>query len=87
MNRHELTDNQWARIQPLLPPMRSGAIDAINAERLQGIDAAPISSHQWDETDSEGYRRLEAAFAAHRTVVFDAPSFTRSQRDDLRRIA
>jgi hypothetical protein len=63
------------------------AIEAINAERLQGIDAAPISSHQWDETDSEGYRRLEAAFAAHRTVVFDAPSFTRTQRDDLRRIA
>ncbi len=24
MNRHELTDDQWARIQPLLPPMRSG---------------------------------------------------------------
>jgi len=24
MNRHELTDDQWTRIQPMLPPMRSG---------------------------------------------------------------
>jgi transposase len=24
MNRHELTDEQWARVEPLLPPMRSG---------------------------------------------------------------
>src|SRR5215469_4304673 len=72
---------------PCCHPCAPDAIDAINAERLQGIDAVPVSSHQWDETDSEGYRRLEAAFAAHRTVVFDAPRFTRTQRDDLRCIA
>jgi len=24
MNRHELTDDQWARVKPLLPPLRSG---------------------------------------------------------------
>lgn len=24
MNRHELTDEQWARVEPLLPPLRSG---------------------------------------------------------------
>jgi transposase len=24
MNRHELTDEQWARVEPLIPPLRSG---------------------------------------------------------------
>lgn len=63
------------------------ALDAINHERGLGINAAPIDVHQWDETYAEGYRRHAAAMAAGETVIFDAPSYTRTQRDELRRVA
>lgn len=63
------------------------AIDAINTERGLGINAAPIAPEQWDGTYAEAYRRLESALAAGQSVIFDAASFTREQRDDLRTIA
>ncbi len=63
------------------------SIDAINGERGLGLNAAPITPHEWDETYAEGYDRLAAALSAGATVLFDAPNYTRAQRDDLRRIA
>ena len=63
------------------------SIDAINHERGLGQNATPITLAQWDETYAEAYHRLSAALAAQQTVIFDAVSFTRTQRDDLRAIA
>lgn len=63
------------------------AIDAINDERGLGIDAAPISPEEWDGTYAEAFHRLDATLAAGESVIFDAASFTRAQRDDLRRVA
>lgn len=63
------------------------AIDAINDERGLGINAAPIAPEEWDGTYAEAFRRLETALAGGESVIFDAASFTRQQRDDLRRIA
>lgn len=63
------------------------AIDDINTERGLGVNAAPISPEAWNGTYAEAFRRLDAALAAGQSVVFDAGSFTREQRDDLRGIA
>ena len=63
------------------------AIDAINDERGLGHGAAPISPEEWDGTYAEAFRRLDAALMAGGSVIFDAASFTRRQRDDLRQIA
>lgn len=58
------------------------AIDAINDERGLGIHAAPLSPEEWDGTYAEAFRRLDAALMAGGSVIFDAVSFTRRQRDD-----
>lgn len=63
------------------------AIDAINGERGLGLDGQAIAAADWDITYGEAFRRLRAALAREATVVFDAPSFTREQRDELRAMA
>lgn len=63
------------------------AIDAINHERGLGLDAAPITLEQWDETYTEAYCCLSQTLAAQQTVIFDAASYARTQRDELRAIA
>ncbi|MGI8687385.1 MAG: AAA family ATPase [Thermomicrobiales bacterium] len=67
--------------------MRLVSMDAINTERCLGLNAAPISSHQWAETYREMYRRLDEMLAAGISVVYDAPNATRQERDDARAIA
>ncbi len=60
------------------------SIDAINHERGLGLNGEPITLEQWDETHAEAYHRLGEALAAQQTVIFDAVSYTRAQRDELR---
>ena len=63
------------------------SIDAINHELGLGLNGEPMALEQWDETYAEAYHRLSEALAAQQTVIFDAVSYTRAQRDELRAIA
>ncbi len=63
------------------------SMDAINAERGLGLNAAAIASDQWAETYREMYRRLDVILATGESVVYDAPNATRQERDDARAVA
>jgi predicted kinase len=63
------------------------ALDAVNTERGLGLDGAPITPEQWDETYAEVYRRIEEALAAGGSVIYDETCFLRAQRDAVRAIA
>lgn len=63
------------------------SIDAINHARGLGLNGEPMTLEQWDETYAEAYHRLSEALVAQQTVIFDAVSYTRAQRDELRAIA
>jgi predicted kinase len=76
-----------ARALAALTGARHVALDAINTERGLGLDGAPITSEQWDETYTEAYRRIEEALAAGDSVVYDETCFLRAQRDRVRAIA
>lgn len=65
----------------------SVAIDAINTERGLGLDLAPIATEQWTATYEEAFRRVADALRAGTSAIFDAGSFTCTQRDDLRTLA
>jgi predicted kinase len=62
-------------------------LDAINTERGQGLNSAPIAAAEWDTTYDEAYRRLRVRLRSARDVIFDAGGFTRAQRDELRALA
>ena len=62
-------------------------IDAINGERGQGLDLAPIAPEQWAATYAEAYRRIASHLHAGTSAIFDAGGFTRVQRDELRALA
>ena len=62
-------------------------LDAINGERGLGLDGRRIPPAEWDITYAEAYQRISALLAEGRSVIFDAVSFTRSQRDELRALA
>lgn len=62
-------------------------IDAINTERGQGLDLAPITSEEWAATYAEASGRLGGSLRAGTPAIFDAGGFTRTQRDDLRALA
>jgi len=62
-------------------------LDAINGERGLGLDGRRIRPAEWDATYAEAYRRITSMLAKGQSVVFDAASFTRSQRDELRALA
>lgn len=62
-------------------------LDAINAERGLGRRGAALSNAEWAATYREGRRRLENHLAAGRSVVYDAVSFRRAHREQLRRVA
>jgi len=63
------------------------AMDRVNDERGLGHNGQRITAQQWFETYAACYRRLTEALEARRSVIFDAPSFTRGQRDELRALA
>jgi len=62
-------------------------LDAINSARGVGLHGEAISPEEWDETYAEAYRQLDALLAAGQSVLFDAASFTKAQRDFLRTVA
>ncbi len=66
---------------------RRVAIDEINAEFGLGLDGDAISAARWDRTYTEAYNRTGRLLAQGETVLFDAASFTRAQRDEVRAIA
>ena len=63
------------------------AMDAINTERGLGLHGDAISEQDWDITYQEAYRRIDSFLAQGKSVIYDAPSFTKEQRDQLRAIA
>ncbi|MEO7002265.1 MAG: ATP-binding protein [Ktedonobacterales bacterium] len=63
------------------------SLDAINGESGLGLDGRRILPAEWDMTYAEAYRRIGVLLAEGRSVIFDATSFTRRQRDELRAIA
>lgn len=62
-------------------------LDAVNTERGQGLNGAPISPEEWTATYAEAYRRLAGSLRAGISAIFDAVNFTRAQRDELRALA
>jgi predicted kinase len=62
-------------------------LDAVNTELGIGLTAAPIQPDEWARSYAESYRRIEALLHDGRSVIFDAASFTRAQRDERRAIA
>lgn len=62
-------------------------LDAVNAARGLGLDGAAIAPDVWDETYRLAHAQLSDALRGGRSAVFDATSYTRAQRDDLRAIA
>lgn len=62
-------------------------IDQTNTLLGVGLHGAPISLEEWERTYAEAYRKLGEALALGQLVIFDAASFTRVQRDELRAIA
>ena len=62
-------------------------LDAINTARGVGLHGEAISPEEWDETYAEAYRQLDTFLAAGQSVLFDAASFTKAQRDFLRTLA
>lgn len=63
------------------------AMDAINTERGLGLHGNAISEEDWDITYQEAYRRIDRFLTQGKSVIYDAPSFTKEQRDQLRAIA
>ncbi len=63
------------------------AMDAINTERGLGLHGDAISEEDWDITYQEAYRRIDSFLTQDESVIYDAPSFTKEQRDQLRAIA
>src|SRR6266566_7274848 len=61
--------------------------DGINSARGVGLDGEPIAPEEWDITYAECYRQLREQLQAGHSVLFDAASFTKAQRDELRAIA
>jgi predicted kinase len=62
-------------------------LDAINTESGVGLHGEPITPERWTRSYREAYRRVGRALASGRTVLFDATSATRDQRDRLRALA
>lgn len=62
-------------------------IDAINTERGQGLGLTPIAPEEWAATYADAYGRLSGSLRAETSAIFDAGSFTRAQRDELRALA
>lgn len=62
-------------------------LDATNAERGLGLNGKALTSEQWDETYDIGYSRTAGLLDEGTSVIFDAPNYTRSQRDVLRKLA
>ncbi len=62
-------------------------LDAINSARGVGLRGEAISPEEWDRTYAEAYRQLDTFLAAGQSVLFDAASFTKAQRDFLRTLA
>jgi predicted kinase len=61
--------------------------DAVNTELGIGLTAEPIQPDEWARSYAESYRRIEALLHDGRSVIFDATSFTRAQRAELRAVA
>jgi predicted kinase len=61
--------------------------DAINGERGFGLDGAPIPPHEFERTEVEALRRIDAALGRGRSVVYDHGNFLRRRRDELRALA
>jgi predicted kinase len=62
-------------------------MDAINTARGVGLNGAPISPEQWEETYAKTYRQLAGALAAGMSLIYDAANFTKRERDEVRSIA
>ncbi len=62
-------------------------LDDINSVRGVGLRGEAISPEEWDRTYAEAYRQLDTLLAAGQSVLFDAASFTKAQRDFLRILA
>src|SRR5712692_1364493 len=62
-------------------------LDDINRVRGVGLHGEAISPEEWDGTYAEAYRQLDTFLAAGQSVLFDAASFTKAQRDFLRTLA
>ena len=62
-------------------------MDEINTERGLGLTGEAISAADWNITYQEAYDRISRFLAEGRSVIYDAPSFTKEQRDQLRAIA
>lgn len=62
-------------------------IDAINTERGQGLDLAPIAPEEWAATYEEAHRRITDHLRAGKSAIFEGSGFTRAQRDELRALA
>ena len=63
------------------------AMDEINDERGVGLNGAPISPQQWEETYREMYTRVREALSKGESVVLDSPSFNKEQRREVEAIA
>lgn len=63
------------------------AMDEINTERGVGLNGEAIAAADWDITYQEAYDRIDRFLAEGCSVIYDAPSFTKGQRDQLREIA
>jgi predicted kinase len=62
-------------------------LDAVNTERGQGLNGAPLTPEEWTATYDEVYRRIASHLRPRRSVIFDAVNFTRPQRDEVRMLA
>lgn len=62
-------------------------LDAINDELSIGVAGAPISPQQWEETYNQFHGRIAKLLQDGHSVLCDAASFTRVQRDILKNIA
>lgn len=62
-------------------------LDAINDELGVGLAGAPILPREWEATYNEFHARTSRWLHKGETVICDAASFTRAQRDVLRGIA
>jgi predicted kinase len=62
-------------------------VDAHHAGGQDGFDGRRIERDEWITAYRAAYREVEQALAIGRSVVFDAVSYRRSQRDRIRRIS
>jgi predicted kinase len=62
-------------------------VDRYHAGGQEGFDGRRIGRGEWIAAYLAAYREVEQAFATGKSVVFDAVSYRRTQRERIRRIA